>query len=167
LPASARFLRTFYRHIVGLVGRDLAGLTAALQYIPEGPSPPAGKWVQIEVPLDKIGAHDKLIDGVVFLHRGGRIRSGRTAIVGPSGDEFEVWGDSADRSPERLARTRSPCGLKSGTRVRVVFEDRGPKAADGFFVDDFRGHGLYQRFGSGPTTGYGDTPVAVRVYEIG
>ena len=39
--------------------------------------------------------------------------------------------------------------------------------ADGFFVDDFRGQGLYQRFGGGPTTGYGDTPVAVHIYEIG
>ena len=167
MPASARFLRTFYRHIVGLVGRDLAGLTAALQYIPEGPSPPAGKWVQIEVPLAKIGAHDKLIDGVVFLHRGGRIRSGRTAIVGPSGDEFEVWGDIADRSPERLARTKIAVRSQVGDACARGFEGRGPKAADGFFVDDFRGHGLYQRFGSGPTTGYGDTPVAVRVYEIG
>jgi len=36
-----------------------------------------------------------------------------------------------------------------------------------FFVDDFRGHDLYQRFGGGPTTGYGDTPVAVHICEIG
>jgi hypothetical protein len=173
LPVSVWFLRTFYRHIVGVVGWDLAGLTAALQYIPEravsmGPSPPAGKWVQIEVPLAKMGAHDKLIDGVAFLHRGGRIRWGRTAIVGPSGDEFEIWGDGADRSPERLARTRIGVdGLKSRTRVRVLFEDRELKAADGFFIDDFRGQDLYQRFGGGPTTGYGDTPVAVHIYEIG
>jgi hypothetical protein len=124
--------------------------------------------VQIEIPFAEIGAHDKLIDGVAFLHRGGRIRWGRTSIVGPSGDEFEVWGDGADRSPERLARTRITVdGLKSGTRVRVLFEDRELKAADGFFLDDFRGQDLYQRFGGGPTTGYGDTPVAMHIYEIG
>jgi hypothetical protein len=58
-------------------------------------------------------------------------------------------------------------GLKSGTRVRVLFEDRESKAADGFFIDDFRGQDLYQRFGGGPTTGYGDTPVAEHIYEIG
>jgi hypothetical protein len=57
---------------------------------------------------------------------------GRAAIVGPSGDEFEVWGDSSDHSPERLARTKIAVdGLKSGTRVRVLFEDRELKAADG------------------------------------
>ena len=69
---------------------------------------------------------------------------------------------------ERLARTSiSVDGLKSGTLVRVLCEDRELKAADGFFVDDFRGQDLYQRFGGGPTAGYGDTPVAVHVYEIG
>jgi hypothetical protein len=51
--------------------------------------------------------------------------------------------------------------------VRVLFEDREIKAADGFFLDDFRGQDLYQRFGGGPTTGYGDTPVALHMYEIG
>jgi len=51
--------------------------------------------------------------------------------------------------------------------MRVLFEDREVKAAEGFFVDDFRGQDLYQRFGGGPTTCYGDTPVAVHVYEIG
>jgi hypothetical protein len=50
--------------------------------------------------------------------------------------------------------------------VHVLFEDRELKAADGFFVDDFRGQDLYQRCGCGPTTGYGDTPVAVHIYEI-
>ena len=74
----------------------------------------------------------------------------------------------ADRSPERLARTRIAVdGLKSGTRVRVLFEAREIKAADGFFVDDFRGHDLYRRFGGGPAAGYGDTPVAAHIYEIG
>ena len=69
---------------------------------------------------------------------------------------------------ERLARTRIAIdGLKSETRVRVLFEDRELKAADAFFIDDFRGQDLYQRFGGEPTTGYGDTPVAVHIYEIG
>lgn len=50
--------------------------------------------------------------------------------------------------------------------MRVLFEDREITAADGF-VDDFRGQDLYQRFGGGPTLGYGDAPVALHVYEVG
>ena len=43
-------------------------------------------------------------------------------------------------------------GLSSGTRVRVLFDDRELEAADGCFVDDFRGQDLYQRLGGGPNT---------------
>jgi hypothetical protein len=173
VSATVWFLRTFYRHAIGFLGWNFEGLLKASPYIPEravnmGAPPAAGRWTQIEISLERIGAHDKLVDGVAFLHRGGRIRWGRTAIVGPRGEEFEIWGDGSDRRPERLARTRIAVdGLKSGTRVRVLFEDRELQAADGFFVDDFRGQDLYQRFGGGPSTGYGDTPVAVHIYEIG
>jgi len=51
--------------------------------------------------------------------------------------------------------------------VRVLFEDRALTAADGSFVDDFRGRDLYQRFDGGPMLGYGDAPVALHLYEIG
>jgi hypothetical protein len=51
--------------------------------------------------------------------------------------------------------------------VRVLFEDRELTAATGYFVDDFRGRDLYQRFGGGPALGYGDAPVALHLYEIG
>jgi hypothetical protein len=167
------FLRTFYKHATGFLGWDLAGLPAALQYVPErgvdmGAVPPPGRWQEVELPLVRIGAHDKLVDGVGFIHRGGRIRWGRTSIVGPGGDQLEVWGDDVQLPPERLARTRiSIDGLKAGTRVRVLFEDRELTAAGGYFVDDFRGRDLYQRFGGGPTAAYGDAPVAVHIYEIG
>jgi hypothetical protein len=57
-------------------------------------------------------------------------------------------------------------GLKAGTKVRVVFEDREIAAGDGHFVDDFRGRDLYERFGGGPYAGYGDSPVALHVYEV-
>jgi hypothetical protein len=55
-------------------------------------------------------------------------------------------------------------GLKAGTRVRVLFEDREIVAKDGWFEDDFRGTDLYQRYGG--TTGYGSAPVALHAYEI-
>jgi hypothetical protein len=48
-------------------------------------------------------------------------------------------------APARLARTTITVGgLRAGTRVRVLFEDRALTAADGSFVDDFRGRDLYQ-----------------------
>jgi hypothetical protein len=50
--------------------------------------------------------------------------------------------------------------------VRVLFEDREVLAGDGFFVDDFRGQDLYQRYGGGLGTGYGDAPVALHLYEV-
>ena len=67
--------------------------------------------------------------------------------------------------PEQLARTRiGVAGLKAGTKIRVLFEDRELTAEDGHFVDDFRGQDLYQRFGG--SLGYGPEPVALHLYEI-
>ena len=116
---------------------------------PVGAAPGSGTWAQLEVPLD-------------------RISWGRTSSVDPAGVEVEVWRASIELPADRLARTKiSVGGLKAGTRVRVLFEDRELTAADGYFVDDFRGQDLYQRFGGGPRLGYGDAPVALHIYEVG
>ena len=48
--------------------------------------------------------------------------------------------------------------------MRVLFEGREIRAENGFFVDDLRGEDLYQRY-RGERTGYGESPVAVRVYQ--
>ncbi len=168
------FLRTFYRHAIGFLGWDLKGLAAAWQYVPGravdlGRAPAAGQWARVELPLDQIGAADKLVDGVGFMHARGRIEWGRTSIIAPGGGgELEVWGDAIQLAPERLAQVKIGVeGLRAGTQVRVLFEDRDLTAADGHFVDDFRGQDLYQRFGGGPSLGYGDAPVALHVYEVG
>ena len=172
LAGTLWFLRTFYRHAIGFLGWDLKGLPATLVYVPRkavqiGSSPPAGVWTRLEILLDAIGAEGKLVDGVGFLHPAGRIEWGRTSIVTPGGDELEVWGESIALPPDRLARTKiSVQGLRAGRRIRVLFEDRELTAAEGYFVDDFRGRDLYQRFGGGPTLGYGDAPVACHVYEV-
>lgn len=172
-PGKAHwFGRTFYRHITGVIGFGNAMTAPALELVPNasvdmGALPAAGKWVKFEVPLDKIGAIDKLIDGVGFVHEGGRVLWGQTSIVAPDGVEQVVMGEHLDRpSPEALSKTKfEVAGLKKGAKVRVVFEDREMTADEGFFTDDLRGRDLYQRFG-GIDAGYGDAPVALRVYEI-
>src|SRR5207245_5385561 len=118
--------------------------------------PAAGEWVKLEVPLEKIGATGKLLDGVAFLHDGGRAFWAGTILVAPDGKETVVWGDHEDRpAPEELAKVRiKVAGLKKGTKILVVFEDRVIVAEDGYFVDDFRGVDLYQRYG-GERSGYG------------
>jgi len=133
-----------------------------------GRAPAAGQGARIEVPLERIGADSRLLDGVGFIHPRGSAQWGRTSIIAPGGEEFEVWGDDIQVAPDRLAQTKiSVDGLRAGTRVRVLFEDRELMAANGYFVDDFRGLDLYQRFGGGPTLGYGDAPVALHIYEVG
>jgi hypothetical protein len=123
--------------------------------------------VKLEIPLDKIGAAGNLLDGVAFLHEGGRVWWGRTTLVDGDGVETVVWGDAVELPAEQLARTKiSVAGLKAGSKVRVLFEDRELTAADGHFVDDFRGQDLYQRYGGGWGVGYGDAPVALHIYEV-
>ena len=170
--AAYWFLSTFYRHAKGFLAWDKHLVPQAIQYIPEktadmGAVPAAGEWIKLEVPLDNVGAVGGLLDGVSFLHTGGRIEWGRTSIVAPDGTETVLWGDQIGQAPDQLAQAKvSVPGLKAGTKVRVLFEDRELKAEAGSFTDDFRGADLYERYGGGSTIGYGDTPVALHVYEV-
>jgi hypothetical protein len=166
------FLQTFYRHANGFLGWGTDLVDRSLGYIPEsakamGELPEAAKWLKLEVELEKLGAVDKLLDGVAGMNDGGRVWWGPALLVAPDGKEHELFGDSVQQPSERLAKTKfSVPGLKSGTKVRVLFEDRELKADEGSFTDDLRGQDLYQRFGGGLGIGYGDEPVAVRVYEL-
>jgi hypothetical protein len=169
---SSWFLHGFYRHATGFLGWSGKVLPYSLDYIPTastrmGAMPTAGEWTKIEIPLDKLGAVDKLIDGVGFLHEGGRVWWAGTMLIDPAGRETVVFGDHVDRvAPERLKQVKiSVAGLKKNSKVRVLFEDRELTAEDGYFIDDFGGTDLYQRFG-GEGTGYGNAPVAVHVYEM-
>jgi hypothetical protein len=166
------FLNTFYRHAKGFLGWGKDLVPAALEYMPDraadmGQLPEAGKWVRLEVPLEKIGANGKLLDGVAFLHDGGQVSWGRTSLVAPEVADTLVWGDTVELPPEKLAAVKvRVAGLQAGTKVRVLFEDREVTAQDGYFVDDFRGQDLYQRYGGGWGTGYGDAPVSLHAYEV-
>lgn len=166
------FLNVFYRHAKGFLGwgRDL--LPKAMDYIPAktvdmGPPPPAGDWAKLEIPLDKLGAAGKLVDGVALLHEDGRVFWGRTSFLSPDDKETLVWGDSIELPPALLEKVsiRVPA-LKAGTKVKVLFEDREITAGDGVFADDFRGFDWYQRHGGGFGAGYGPAPVAVHLYEM-
>lgn len=165
------FLRAMYRHASGFIGWDDSQTGKMLQFIPgvafnSGPLPKLGEWVRLEVPLEKLGAADKLLDGVGFLHEVGRVEWGRTSLMNGETERI-VWGDNIGPPPEQLAKVKmTVAGLKKGTKIRVLFEDRELVAEEGYFTDDYRGQDLYQRHGGGPYTGYGDTPVALHVYEI-
>lgn len=171
-PTAYWFLNSFYRHAKGFLGWGMDLLPKSLEYIPDraadmGALPKSGAWVKLEVPLEKIAATDKLLDGVGFLHEGGKASWGPASLVAPDGQETLLWGDSVGHSPEELAKVKILVpGLLKGSKVRVLFEDREVIVDDGFFIDDFRGQDLYQRYGGGFGTGYGDTPVALHMYEI-
>ncbi|MEO8361474.1 MAG: hypothetical protein ABI672_15685, partial [Vicinamibacteria bacterium] len=173
-PKLEWFLRSVYRHASGFLGWGKDLVDRARQYAPlkslaMGDLPPAGVWMSLELPLSAIDAQGRLIDGVAFLHDGGRVVWGRTSIRDAKGEarEWVLWGDSLAPAPAERAVTKVEVeGLTSGVKIRVLFEDREIVASDGFFVDDFRGRDLYQRFGGGPGVGYGDEPVALHIYEV-
>ncbi len=173
-PATSLwFLHTFYRHSRGFLGWGDKVPDQALELIPKtfekgGLMPATRGWTPIEIPLDKIGATDKLLDGVGFLHPGtGGVLWTGTKIVGPDGNALAVFNDVLDVADPTVRKQTKVfvAGLKKGTKVRVLFEDRELVAEDGFFVDDFRGADLYQRFG-GERSGHGSAPVALHLYEV-
>ena len=170
LKRATWFLRAFYRHADGFLGWGNEQVGKALDYIPAatvdmGPLPEGGRWTRLEVPLKRLGALGVPIDGVACAHVGGRVWWGRSSIAVSDGPEWVLMGESLVPPQAKLARTKTTvAGLKAGARVRVLFEDRELEAGEGFFVDDFRGRDLYQRFGG--ASGYGSQPVALHVYEI-
>ena len=165
-------LRVLYRNAAGLIAWDIRKTPLGFPFLPSpktttkmGELPAVGQWVKLEVPLEKISVDKKLIDGCVFMHEGGRVLWGKTSLVTPDGSEQEIWGGGLIPPASELAQTRVNVeGLKEGTKVRVVFEDRAIIAKDGYFVDDFRGTDLYQRYGG--FSAHGNLPVALHVYEV-
>jgi hypothetical protein len=165
------FLHSFYRHADGFLGwgRDL--LNAALPYVPRearamGPIPRPGEWTRLEVELADIGIAGELVDGIGFVHDGGRVFWGRTTIESGSNSQT-LWGDSLGPFPANSGPAKIEVqGLKAGTTIKVLYEDRVIVAGPGYFIDGFSGQDLYQRFGGGDGVGYGDEPVAFHLYEI-
>lgn len=78
-----------------------------------------------------------------------------------------MWGDGVQLPANQLAKVQIHVnGVNAIAKIKVLFEDRELTANAGTFTDDFRGQDLYERYGGGFGTGYGDAPVALHCYEI-
>ena len=153
-----------------------------------GALPKAGAWHRIELDADALGLTGKLIDGFAYLTRNGRALWDYTALE-RGGKAVRVFCDDStgiDRSLLKKVRVNVP-GLKPGSKVAALFENREITAEDGGFTDDFEGTDTYGHEAGGVAgdmfgyvkddtrelprmmpSGYGYTygPTAVHVYEI-
>lgn len=193
-----------YERAVKLMGKDWADATMktfegyratvdriahkAEEFHPAGPLPAAGKWHRIELDADKIGLTGKLVDGFAYLAKNGRALWDHSALE-RGGKVVRVFSeDTVGIDRAQLAEVKiSVPGLKAGTKVKPLFEDRTIDAAAGGFTDNFEGEDTYgyeyggveaDMFGyvkdverelprmmpSGYGYSYG--PTAVRIYEI-
>lgn len=153
-----------------------------------GALPKVGVWHRIEIDADKAGLVGKLVDGFAYLTKNGRAlwdysvleRDGKVARV------FCEDNVGIDRALLKTVRIHVP-GLKAGTPVRVLFEDRTILAEDGGFFDNFDGVDTYGHEAGGVVgdlfgfvkdedrelprmlpSGYGYHygPTAVHIYEV-
>ncbi len=153
-----------------------------------GPLPQAGAWVRIELDADKFGLVGKLVDGFAYLTKNGRALWDYTALE-RGGKVVQVFCEDTvgiDRALLKKVRINVP-GLKKGTKVRALFEDRVLIADEGGFFDDFEGVDTYGHEAGGVIgdmfgfvkdedrelprmipSGYGYNygPTAVHIYEI-
>jgi hypothetical protein len=153
-----------------------------------GALPKAGQWHRIEVDAEKVGLVGKLVDGFAFLTKDGRVLWDFT-VLERGGKVARVFCEDSvgiDRALLGKVRVNVP-GLKKGTKVRVLFEDREIVADEGGFLDNFEGVDTYGREAGGVVgdlfgfvkdedrelprmipSGYGYNygPTAVHIYEI-
>src|SRR5262249_31272366 len=109
-----------------------------------GTPTPTGKWHRLEIDSDKVGLTGKLVDGFAFLAGNGRALWAHT-VLERDGKEVRVFCEDSvgiDRALLGKVRIDVP-GLKKGTRVKVLFEDRTLTADEGGFFDNFEGTDSY------------------------
>ncbi len=153
-----------------------------------GASPKPGTWHRIELDADKLGLTGKLVDGFAYLTKNGRALWDYS-VLERDGKVMRVFCEDSvgiDRSLLTNVRFNVP-GLKAGTKVRALFEDREITAVEGGFTDNFEGVDTYG-FEAGAVVGdmfgyvkddnrdlprmmpsgygYSYGPTAVHVYEI-
>jgi len=137
--------RAFWGESVGLdLGLRPDG-AADPSHLPLGPLPPAGRWVTLEIPVNRLSLrHPDLDDGwqitgMNFSASGGRAFWGGTRIVTEGGrEESYIAKEEIDRcqSRDETMRITLP-GLAAGKQIRVLFEDRVLTAQEGYFEDEF------------------------------
>lgn len=153
-----------------------------------GAVPPAGKWVRIELDADKAGLTGKLVDGLAFLSHNGRALWDHSVLERNGKVVRNFCEDTVgiDRAELASVKIQVP-GLKKGSKIKVLFEDRSITADDGLFQDNFDGIDTYAYEGDAVEgdmlgfvrdedrqvvqmmpSGYGYKygPTAVHIYEI-
>jgi hypothetical protein len=127
-----------------------------------GALPKAGEWVRLEIDAEAVGLVGRLVDGVAYMTGNGRALWDYTALE-RGGQVVRVFSDdAAGISRNELPEVRINVeGLKAGTRVKVLFEQREIVAEDGYFVDNFVGtdtYGYESRAPEGDLLPYPDLP---------
>lgn len=154
----------------------------------QGSLPRAGSWHRIELDADAVGLTGKLVDGFAYLTHKGRALWDYSALE-RNGEVVRVFCEDTvgiDRALLADVQIKVP-GLRAGSKVKVLFEDRHIVAGDGGFSDNFEGIDTYgyegdavegdmlgfvtdedrqvvQMMPSGYGYKYG--PTAVHIYEI-
>jgi hypothetical protein len=153
-----------------------------------GALPKAGAWHRMEIDADKADLVGKLVDGFAYLTKNGRALWDYS-VLERNGKVVRVFCEDSvgiDRTLLSKVRVNVP-GLKKGTPVKVLFEDRTIIADDGGFFDNMEGTDTYGYEAGGIAgdlfgfvtdedrelprmmpSGYGYSygPTAVRIYEI-
>ena len=153
-----------------------------------GSIPKPGEWYRIEIDAEKADLVGRLIDGFAYLTRNGRALWDYSTLE-RNGEVVRVFCEDTagiDRSLLSSVRISVP-GLKYGTKIKVLFEDRTIISDGGSFTDDFDGLDTYGYESDGvigdmfgfikdpnrelnsmiPSgTGYSYGPTAVHIYEF-
>jgi hypothetical protein len=146
-----------------------------------GDVPAAGKWARLEADASALGLDGKTVDGFGFLSKGDNVWWERTLLL-RDGKETVLGDGSAGLPPEKLRAVRFTVpGLKAGTKIKVMFDQREITAGDGFFEDDLTGEPGYRNlwvgiygdkigetgyYGDGVMYNYNFGRVAARLYEV-
>ena len=149
-----------YDRAVKVMGREFAdGLKAGsdaghanidkLAYQPEhfhphGKLPAAGQWHRIEIDADQVGLVGKLVDGFAYLTKDGQALWDYT-VLQRNGKVARVFCEDTvgiDRALLPQVKINVP-GLRAGTQIKALFEQRTIIAEDGYFIDDFVGTDTY------------------------
>ncbi|MBI3922324.1 MAG: hypothetical protein HY318_12965 [Armatimonadetes bacterium] len=153
-----------------------------------GSLPSSGDWYRIEIAAEAIGLAGTLVDGFAYISSNGRALWDFSALE-RNGKIVRVFCEDTvgiDRSLLGKVRVEVP-GLRPGTPIRALFEDRALISDDDGFSDDFVGVDTYGYEAGGVAgdmfgyvkdenrdlprmipSGYGYTygPTQVHIYEI-